>query len=122
MQMYSGYGGGIKSCPRWRARERRKLLNCQIFRPRRGVDPGFLRQRFAAQRLQGLAQHLAALAEGGSGDFLQAESRAGASGSARGSSRTMAEVTDGGGTKALRLTSNRILAVQRHCASTDSRP
>ena len=34
----------------------------------------------------------------------------------------MEDVTLGGGTKALRRTSNRILAVQRHCASTDSRP
>ena len=54
--------------------------------------------------------------------FSRSDSAQGASGAARGSSRTMDEVTEGGGTKAPRLTSNRILAVQRHCASTDSRP
>ena len=39
---------------------------------------------------------------------------AGATGSGNGSSRTMEEVTEGGGTKALRFTSNRIFACVRH--------
>ncbi len=51
-----------------------RAANCdhaEVFRPRRGVDAGFFQQRFPAQRLQALAQHLAALAEGGGGDRFQ---------------------------------------------------
>ena len=79
--------------------------------------------RIGRQRLQALAQHLAALAEGG-GRHASPDrpDRAGATGSASGSRRTTLEVTFGGGTKALRETSNRIFGVVRHCGSTDSRP
>ena len=47
---------------------------------------------------------------------------AGATGSASASNRTMLDVILGGGTKALRFTSNSIFTVQRHPASTESRP
>ena len=45
-----------------------------------------------------------------------------ASGCVRGTRRTSEEVTFGGGTNADGLTSKRIRASQRHCASTESRP
>ena len=42
--------------------------------------------------------------------------------SASGNSRTMLDVTFGGGTKALRETSNSIFGTVRHCANTERRP
>ena len=61
----------------------------------------------AAQRFQALAQHLAALAEGGGGDALQQRPIGRSpSGAARGASCTTVEVTLGGGAKACGGTSN----------------
>ena len=83
---------------------------------------GEQRLRVIAERFQTLAQHLAALAEGGLGHALQCIGDSQASGSARGTSSTTDEVTFGGGTKALAAMSNRMRASQRQPASTESRP
>ena len=54
------------------ARHKIEILgDAQILRPGGGIEAGGFNQRLAAQRLQTLPQHLAALAEGGSGHALQ---------------------------------------------------
>ena len=55
------------------ARQARELRHGELFGPFGRIDAGFAEHRFRIrrQRLQALAQHLAALAEGGFGDFFQ---------------------------------------------------
>ena len=78
---------------------------------------------FGGQRAQALAQHLAALAEGGGGhgaERLDAALRA--TGCSMGVNSTMAEDTEGAGVKASGFTVNSRRGRVRHWAMTASRP
>ena len=107
-----------------RARERDEALDRNLLGARGRVDAGGReqRQRIGAERFQALAQHLAALAEGGLGDALERAAVAGERLRRAGRARTSDEVTFGGGTKAVAAMSNRMRASLRQPASTDSRP
>ena len=91
---------------------------------RRG-DAGGGQQGFGLgrQRLQALAQHLAALAEGGGRDGAQRLDRAGGRrGRSMGANSTIAEETVGGGVKASGFTVKSSRGRVRHWAITASRP
>ncbi len=94
----------------------REFLDRQRLRPACAVDARLLQKRLAAERLQALAQHLAALAEGGFGDAFQGAFMSHPSGISRGRSSTIDDVTFGGGVKACGGTSKAMRASVRHPA------
>ena len=94
-----------------------------VFRPDRLVEPGRRDDpgRIGSDGFQALAQHLAALPEGGAGYGLQGADAAGQR-VGRGVRWTMLEVIFGGGTKAEGGTSKRMRDSVRQPQRTPRRP
>ncbi len=106
-----------------RIRQRDIAGDRDCFRARRLGQPGRGDQGGCIGRdgFEALAQHLAALPEGGAGDGFERAHPAGQGVAAR-VRRTTLEVTFGGGTKAEGGTSKRMRARVRQPASTPRRP
>ena len=111
------------SSSRQRVRQRDEFLDAQrLGAPRRRRCRPSPAAAVAAERFQALAQHLAALAEGGLGDAAERADVGRRAAPARGTRWTTEEVTFGGGVKACGGTSKAIRASVRQPASTPSRP
>ena len=99
--------GGFAICQR--PRQRRELLDVQLFRPRGGVEARLFRSKASASGTSVFRLWRSILRrwpKAAAVTVSRSFKAQGARGSAKGSSRTIDEVTEGGGTKALRLTSN----------------